>query len=62
MYEQSFPRIQDVVDASLADPNGTPDDFSDDIYSFDSYFTRSESRVSRASLWSMRIGFNYNFF
>ena len=62
MYEQSFPRIQDVVDASLVDVNGTPNDFSDDVYSFDSYFTRSESRVSRASLWSMRIGFNYNFF
>jgi hypothetical protein len=61
MYQQSFPRIQSVVETELVDVNATPNDFSDDVYQFNNYFPQSQRRVSSASLWSLRIGFNYNF-
>ena len=61
LYERSFPRNAAIVEASLVDVNGTPDNFSDDVYSFDEYFPQGQSRSTRASLWQMRIGFNYNF-
>ena len=61
LYEQSFPRNQDIVEASLVDTLGTPDDFSDDQYLFERFNPRDQARSSSASLWSIRIGFNYNF-
>ncbi len=61
LKERSFPRTAAIVEASLVDVNGTPDDFSDDVYSFDEFFTQGLSRSSSASLWSIRVGFNYNF-
>lgn len=61
LYERSFPRQASIVDASLLDPNGTPNDFSDDIYSFDQFIPEVQSRSTQASLWSVRVGFNYNF-
>ena len=61
LKERSFPRQASVVEASLVDVNGTPDVFEDDVYSFDSFFKQGVSRVTRASVWSMRFGFNYRF-
>jgi hypothetical protein len=49
-----------VVEASI-DDNDTPDDFSDDSYVYESFFSQGVSRVSRASLWRIRFGFNYRF-
>ena len=61
LYEQRFPRNQDIVEASLIDTAGTPGDFSDDQYLFERFNPRDQSRSSSASLWSIRLGFNYNF-
>ena len=61
LYERSFPRAAPIVEASYLDPNGTPDDYSDDIYLFENFIDQSQSRSSGASLWSLRFGFNYNF-
>ncbi len=63
LYEQAFPRNQDIVEASLVDNNAipTPDDYSDDQYLFERFNPRDQSRSSSSSLWSIRLGFNYNF-
>jgi hypothetical protein len=60
LYELGFPRTAPIVEASL-DDSGTPNDFSDDIYQFESFSAVGQTRVGNASLWSLRIGFNYNF-
>ncbi len=60
LKERSFPRYAGVVEASIED-NDTPDDFSDDTYVYESFFSEGVSRVSRASLWRIRMGFNYRF-
>lgn len=59
-YEQSFPRTRAIAEVELND-NGTPADFTDDRYEFLSFFPLSSSRVTSPSLWSMRLGFSYNF-
>lgn len=61
LYEQSFPRNQSIVEASLVDTAGTPGDFSDDQYLFENFSAREQSRSSSASLWSVRLGLNYSF-
>ena len=61
LYERSFPREAPIVAASYVDVNGTPNDYSDDLYSFNEFIPQSEARVSSASLWQIRVGFNYNF-
>ena len=61
LYEQRFPRSQDIVEASLVDTAGTPNDFSDDQYLFENFSPRDQSRSSSASLYSIRLGINYNF-
>jgi outer membrane receptor for ferrienterochelin and colicin len=61
LYEQGFPRTQNIVTASLVDTAGTPNVFSDDKYLFEEFSAVNESRVGSASLWSIRLGFNYNF-
>ena len=61
LYETGFPRNQAIVGASLVDTNLTPNDFSDDQYLFETFSPRSQSRSSSSSLWSIRLGFNYNF-
>jgi hypothetical protein len=60
LYEEGFPRSQDIVSASL-DDGGTPADFSDDVYVFEQFHSQSQRRVRDASLWSVRLGFNYRF-
>ena len=61
LKEVSFPQNQGVVDADLLD-NGTPNDFSDDQYLFESFSApRGASRASDASLWEIRIGVKYSF-
>jgi len=60
LYERDFPRTAPIVDASYID-NGTPSDFSDDQYSFDAFIPQEQTRSSDASLWSLRLGINYNF-
>jgi len=61
LYERDFPRTAPIVDASLVDVNGTPNDFSDDLYSFNAFIPELQTRSAEASLWSLRVGFNYNF-
>ena len=61
LYERSFPRTAPVVAASYIDPNDTPWDFSDDLYSFNEFFPETKTRVASPSLWQIRFGFNYNF-
>ena len=61
LYERGFPRTAPIVEASLIDTAGTPNNFSDDQYSFDNFIPQNQSRSSTASLWSLRVGFNYNF-
>ena len=61
LYQRGFPRTAPIVEASLLDTAGTPNDFSDDQYSFDAFIPQGQSRSAEASLWSMRLGFNYNF-
>jgi outer membrane receptor for ferrienterochelin and colicin len=51
LYERSFPRAAPVVEASLVN----------DQYVFEQFIPQSQSRSTRASLWKMRIGFQYNF-
>ena len=51
-YERGFPRTAAVVDASLNSSNQ---------YVFENFSAPTQSRVGSASLWSMRIGLNYNF-
>jgi hypothetical protein len=69
LYERDFPRTAPIVFAgrsddqtsALLDPNGTPDDYSDDLYNFETFIPQDQSRSATASLWSIRVGFNYNF-
>lgn len=61
LYERDFPRTAPIVEASYIDTAGTPNDYSDDQYSFDAFIPQEQSRSAAASLWSMRVGFNYNF-
>jgi len=61
LYERGFPRTAPIAEASYIDVNGTPNDHSDDLYSFDAFIPQDQSRSASASLWSLRIGFNYNF-
>jgi len=61
LRERGFPRTASIVQASYLDPNGTPDDYSDDQYLFENFFDQSQGRVASASLWALRVGFNYNF-
>ena len=61
LYERGFPRTAAIVEASYLDVNGTPNDYSDDLYSFDAFIPQGQSRVTRPSLWALRVGFNYNF-
>lgn len=64
LYERGFPRAAPVVEASLPDfvLDGTSDnDFSSAQYTFLNYRPQTQSRSTRASLWSMRFGFQYNF-
>jgi hypothetical protein len=52
LYERSFPRIAPIVQASLNDSNQ---------YVFEQFFPQGQARVADASLWRIRLGFNYNF-
>jgi len=61
LKERGFPRTAPIVEASLVDVNGTPNDFSDDLYSFNDFIPQGQSRSSTASLWQLRFGFQYNF-
>jgi len=61
LKERGFPRTAPIVEASYIDTAGTPNDFSDDVYSFDAFIPQGQSRSADASLWAMRFGFNYNF-
>jgi hypothetical protein len=61
LYERGFPRTAPIVEASYLDTAGTPWDFSDDQYSFDAFIPQEQSRSATASLWTLRVGFNYNF-
>ena len=58
LYERGFPREASIVEASYIDTAGTPDDYSDDQYSFDTFIPQDQSRSATASLWSIRVGFN----
>jgi hypothetical protein len=60
-YETGFPRTRAIVDATLVDTAGTPDVFSDDVYSYNSFSSLNSSRVTSPSLWAVRIGLSYNF-
>lgn len=60
LHERGFPRTQDIVEASL-DDGGTPTDFTDDVYVFEDFNEQGQGRSTGASLWSIRIGFNYSF-
>ena len=60
LYERSFPRAAPLVQASYLSYR-TPGDYSDDPYLFEEFIPQSQSRVADASLWSIRLGFNYNF-
>jgi outer membrane receptor for ferrienterochelin and colicin len=51
LYERSFPRAAPVVEASLVN----------DQYVFEQFIPQGQSRSTRASLWKMRFGFQYNF-
>jgi len=53
LKERSFPRRADVVSAELSD-DGTQ-------YIFNDYFSQDVSRVTRASLWRVRVGVTYRF-
>lgn len=59
LKERSFPRRASVIQASI-DDNGTPE-FSDDTYVYEDFFSQGVSRSTRASLWRIRMGFNYRF-
>ncbi|MDX2410960.1 MAG: TonB-dependent receptor, partial [Woeseiaceae bacterium] len=61
LKERGFPRTAPIVEASYLDPNDTPWDFSDDLYSFNDFNPQGQSRSADASLWALRFGFNYNF-
>ncbi|HEY7776078.1 MAG TPA: TonB-dependent receptor [Kineobactrum sp.] len=53
MYEASFPRSQQLVDASINDQGQ---------YVFERFFEPAQqSRVASASLWQLRIGVSYDF-
>ena len=60
LHERGFPRTNDIVEASI-DDGGTPTDFTDDVYVFETFNEGGQGRVSSASLWAIRIGFNYSF-
>jgi hypothetical protein len=53
LKERGFPRRADVVDAELS-ADGSQ-------YIFNDYFSQGVSRVTRASLWRIRVGFSYKF-
>jgi hypothetical protein len=53
LKERSFPRRADVVDAELSDDGSQ--------FIFTDYFSQDVSRVTRASLWRIRMGFTYRF-
>ena len=61
LYERSFPRSAAIVEASLLDTAGTPTDFSDDQYLFLNFFPETQGRVTRPSLWAIRLGVTYRF-
>lgn len=61
LYERSFPRTADIVEASLVDTAGTPTDFSDDQYLFTNFFPETQGRVTSPSLWAIRLGVTYQF-
>ena len=61
LYERSFPRNADIVDATLLDTAGTPADFSDDQYLFREFFPETQRRVTSPSLWAARLGITYRF-
>ncbi len=64
LKERSFPRAAPVVSASLPDfvlDGSSDNDFSDAQYTFLEYFSQGTSRSTRASIWSVRFGFNYRF-
>ena len=61
LYERDFPRTMPIVGASLVDTAGTPNDYSDDFYSFNEFIPETQTRSASASLWQIRFGFNYNF-
>ena len=61
LYERSFPRSAAIVEASLVDTAGTPTDFSDDQYLFTNFFPETQGRVTRPSLWAIRLGVTYQF-
>jgi hypothetical protein len=61
LYERGFPRTAPIVEANLIDSANTPNDFSDDQYEFVDFSAVEQTRVGNASLWSLRLGFNYNF-
>ena len=51
LKERTFPRTADAVEASI----------SGNQYVFEEFTSQTVSRVSNASLWKIRIGFNYRF-
>ena len=53
LKERSFPRRADVVDAELSDDGSQ--------YIFNDFFSQGVTRVTRASLWRIRMGFTYRF-
>jgi hypothetical protein len=61
LYEQRFPRAANIVAASFLDTAGTPNDYSDDQYLFEEFFSLSQSRATSTSLWSARLGVTYRF-
>jgi hypothetical protein len=53
LYEQSFPRNRNIVDATY--------DMATDQYTFTSFRPGAERRVQAPSLWQARIGVTYRF-
>ncbi|WP_020400799.1 TonB-dependent receptor [Kordiimonas gwangyangensis] len=53
MYEASFPRAFQVVEASI--------DRANNQYVYTEFFEREQGRVTRPSLWSIRMGVKYKF-
>jgi hypothetical protein len=53
MYETSFPRAQEIIDASINDSGQ---------YVFNEFITpQGQTRVADASIWEMRMGVKYDF-
>ncbi|MEX0298121.1 MAG: TonB-dependent receptor, partial [Kordiimonas sp.] len=53
MYEASFPRTFQIVDARI--------DRATNTYQYNEFFERSQGRVTTPSLWEIRFGVNYKF-